>query len=204
MIKLGATDLREYKPTPDELRKIKRHSIYIVCDNILDTYNIGAIFRLADAASVAGVYLVGATGIPTDLKVGHKIHKASVGVWQWVPWKHVDSITDAIEDIRIQSSKFKVSNQKSNKEKEEKTLHVTRSTLQIIAVEQSPKSIPYTKATYSLPLVLILGHETEGVSREGLEIADQIVEIPMFGVNKSMNVMVSLAVVLWEVLKHVE
>jgi tRNA G18 (ribose-2'-O)-methylase SpoU len=190
MIKLGATDLRDYKPTAEELRKIKRHAVYIVCDNILDTYNIGAIFRLADAASVAGVYLVGNTGIPTDPKVGHKIHKASVGVWQWVPWKHTETVKEAIKDIRekLSSSGYQIQHAKLN----------------ITAIEQSPKSIPYTNAHYSLPLVLILGHETEGVSREGLEAADQIVEIPMFGVNKSMNVMVSLAIVLWEVLKHVE
>lgn len=178
MIKLAASDLREYKPTPEELSKIERKPIYIICDNILDTYNIGAIFRLADAAAVSGVYLVGGTSAPTDPLTGHKVHKASVGTWQWTPWKHVETISDAVEAIK----------------KEAKNV-------QVVAIEQSPKSIPYTKAEYSFPVALILGHETTGVSEEGLKLADQVVEIPMFGVNISLNVMVSLAIVMWEVLK---
>ena len=55
---------------------------------------------------------------------------------------------------------------------------------------------------YQLPIALVVGHETVGVSKEVLEIADQIVEIPMWGVNKSLNVMVSLGIVLYEVIKH--
>src|SRR3989338_9612671 len=98
-MKLDASQLRDYKPSPEELSKIKRKPIYIVCDNILDTYNVGAIFRLADAAAVSGVYLVGQTNIPTDEKVGHKIQKASVGTWKWTPWKHVDTVKEAVEDI---------------------------------------------------------------------------------------------------------
>jgi tRNA G18 (ribose-2'-O)-methylase SpoU len=184
MLKLGAADLRDYKPTPEELSNIKRKQIYIICDNILDTYNIGAIFRLADASAVSGVYLVGATGTPTDPLTGHKVHKASVGVWQWVPWKHVETVSDAVEDIKKDIEK------QSKKDAK----------LTVVAVEQSEKSIPYTKANYNMPIALILGHETEGVSAEGLSLANQIVEIPMYGVNKSMNVMVSLAIVLWEVL----
>jgi len=76
--------------------------------------------------------------------------------------------------------------------------------LNVIAIEQSPNSIPYTEFDYQMPLALILGHETEGVSKEGLALADSVVEIPMFGVNKSLNVMVSLAIVLWHIMdQHV-
>lgn len=73
--------------------------------------------------------------------------------------------------------------------------------LQIIAIEQSKKSIPYDEFNYKLPVCLIVGNETTGVSKEVLEMANSIVEIPMFGVNKSLNVMVSLGIVLYEVIK---
>ena len=67
--------------------------------------------------------------------------------------------------------------------------------LKIIAVEQATNSIPYTKADYSGPVALILGNETYGITEETLKLADQIVEIPMFGINKSLNVIVSAAIV---------
>ncbi len=203
-LKLDASQLRDYKPTPEELAKIQRKPIYIICDNILDTYNIGAIFRLADAAAVSGVYLVGESGTPTDAVTGHKVHKASVGTWQWTPWKHVGTIQEALDDIKRELSNHDTDDSKSqiiNHKSQKETLHVTRSTLHVVAVEQSEKSVPYTDAKYDMPLALILGHETTGVSAEGLSLADQTVEISMFGVNKSLNVMVSLAIVLWEILR---
>jgi tRNA G18 (ribose-2'-O)-methylase SpoU len=69
---------------------------------------------------------------------------------------------------------------------------------------QNARSIPYDRADYSFPVALVVGHETDGVSREVLDMADQIVEIPMWGVNISLNVMVSLGIVLYEVMKYLK
>jgi tRNA (guanosine-2'-O-)-methyltransferase len=80
-------------------------------------------------------------------------------------------------------------------------LRFTIKDLRVIAIEQNDKSVPYDKADYSFPIALVVGHETTGVSKEVLEISDQIVELPMWGVNKSLNVMVSLGIVLYEVMK---
>lgn len=201
-MKLGATDLRIKQPTPEELSKIKRNPIYIICDNILDTYNVGAIFRLADAAAVSGVYLVGDTAVPTNPLVGHKIHKASVGVWQWMKWKHVEAIHEAIADISkdVVAASYLPCRVKAGVAENKARYDRATTKLHVVAIEQSEKSIPYTKAKYDFPLVLILGHETNGISEEGLKLANQIVEIPMFGVNKSLNVMVSLAIVMWHII----
>ena len=75
------------------------------------------------------------------------------------------------------------------------------SNLRIVAIEQNERSIPYGKADYQFPIALVIGNETTGVSKEVLEMADQIVEIPMWGVNKSLNVIVSLGIVLYEAMK---
>jgi tRNA G18 (ribose-2'-O)-methylase SpoU len=48
---------------------------------------------------------------------------------------------------------------------------------------------------------VVVGHETDGVTKEVLDMADVIVEIPMFGVNKSLNVHVSAAVVLYSLMR---
>lgn len=178
-MKLGAKELRVSEPTKADLAKIKRRNIYIICDNVLDTYNIGSIFRLADAVAAREVILCGQTTTPPY----HRITKAAVGTEKWVPWQYAKSAAEAIAKVKSEKSKCKV-----------------------IAIEQHPKAIDYRKVSYQLPgtrdqaLVFVVGHETEGVSKEVLKFADQILEIPMLGVNRSLNVMVSLAIVLYRAL----
>ena len=84
MEKKGAEELRVYTPTLDEIEVIKRNDIYIVLDNVLDTYNIGAIFRLADAIAARQVIICGQSETPPN----SRIQKASVGTWQWTPWSY--------------------------------------------------------------------------------------------------------------------
>ena len=94
-----------------------------------------------------------------------------------------------MRDFRSKTLDF--SNEKNNLSSKVESLK----SLQVIAVEQHPKAIPYTKAQYQLPLALIFGNESYGVTSETLKLVDQIVEIPMFGINKSLNVIVSAAIV---------
>jgi len=175
MIKLGASQLRTTKSSDVEKEKIKRNPIYIILDNVMDTYNIGSIFRLADAVAAEKVILCGETEIPPHTR----IKKASINTTEWVEWEYAKTAKEAIENLKL-----KIKN------------------LRVIAIEQSKKSIPYDKANYSFPVALIVGHETTGVSKEVLNICDQIVEIPMWGVNKSLNVMVSLGILLFEAMKE--
>lgn len=174
MIKLGAKELRTAKPSEEEIRKIKKNPIFIILDNVLDTYNVGSIFRLADAVAGEKVILCGETETPPNTR----IKKASINTTEWVEWEYSASTIDAISNI-----KNKISN------------------IQVVAVEQSGKSVPFDKAEYTFPIALVVGNETSGISQEVLDMADQIVEIPMWGVNKSLNVMVSLGIVLFKVME---
>ena len=94
--KLGAKELRASQPVEADLKKIKRRQIYIICDNILDAYNIGSIFRLADAVDAAKIYLCGQTQTPPY----HRIAKAAVGTDKWVPWEKVESAVEAIKRVK--------------------------------------------------------------------------------------------------------
>ncbi|MBI4096603.1 MAG: TrmH family RNA methyltransferase [Candidatus Levybacteria bacterium] len=168
MIKLGAAELRTAKVSDEQRKKIKKNPIYIVLDNVMDTYNIGSIFRLADAVAAEKVILCGQTETPPHTR----IKKASINTTEWVEWEHFDTAKSAIKNLRV------------------------------IAVEQDKRSIAYDQADYSFPIALVVGHETTGVSKEVLDLADQIVEIPMWGVNKSLNVMVSLGIVLYRMMEN--
>lgn len=174
-MKLKAGELRVSQNDPKILQQIKRNPVYIVLDNVLDTYNIGAMFRLADATAVEKILLCGATETPPN----SRIKKSSINTTEWVPWEYHPTTLDAVNHLRK-----------------------TVPNIQIVAVEQSEKSVPYDTAPYSFPVALVVGHETVGVSSEVLAACDLIIEMPMWGVNVSLNVMVSLAIALYEVLRH--
>ena len=168
----------------EQTAHIVRHPIYFILENVYDTYNIGGLFRLADAIGVSKMYLCGQMEIPPN----SKIKKASIGTYKIVPWEYKRSASEAIAELR----------ESCNAQRE--TLHATRNALHVVAVEQSPKSLPYTQISYSFPVALILGNETFGVTKETLALADHIAEIPMWGINRSLNVIVSAAIVSYHVM----
>ncbi len=173
-VKLVAKELRNTKPTKKDLAKIKRREIYFILDSVLDTYNVGGIFRLADAIGVKKIFLCGETETPPN----PRIKKASINTTEWVAWQYSPSAKHAILNIKSQISN-----------------------IQIIAVEQDGKSILYTEIDYKLPLALVVGNETTGCSKEVLKLCDSIAEIPMWGINKSLNVIISLGIVVFEAVK---
>lgn len=177
MIKLNADTLRKTKVSEEERKNIQKNPIYIVLDNVLDTYNIGAIFRLADAVAAEEVLLCRGSETPPN----SRIKKASINTTEWVKWQYFEQTIDAISYLR---------------KKDER--------IQIVVIEQNEKSVSYDKVDYQFPIVLVVGHETDGVSKEVLDMADTIVELPMYGVNISLNVMVSLGIVLYEVTKRLQ
>lgn len=176
--KLNAKELRKLELSETQRRKIvrslKKNEVYIIVDNVLDTYNIGSIFRLADAVAARKIYLCGGSATPPN----HRIKKASINTTEWVEWGYAGNTAELIKSLR-----FKIKD------------------LRIVAIEQAEKSIPYDKFEYTLPIALVVGNETMGISQEALNLCDAVVELPMFGVNISLNVMVSLGIVLYEVVE---
>lgn len=174
MLKLKAKELRKTKPTPENLKSIKRNPIYLILDNVIDTYNIGSLFRLADAIAAKKLFICDDTEYPPS----SRIHKAAVGTEGWVPWEKRDSAIEVEKELKQKG-------------------------VQIIAVEQSPHSISISNFKPRFPVAIVIGNETTGISKEVLEIADTIVELPMYGVNKSFNVWGSAAVVAYKILEKI-
>lgn len=163
-MKLNAQQLRNLEVT-DEKHKIDRRPLYLILDNVYDTYNIGGLFRLADALAMEKIYLCGQTETPPN----HKIKKASIGTYKIVPWEYADTISEVIKKLKP--------------------------TVTVIAIEQHKNAVPYDNIDYQLPSALIVGNETSGISEEVLRQCDMIVDIPMYGINKSLNVIVSAGIV---------
>lgn len=171
-IKLNAEQLRktDIVNLKERTNKVERNNIYILLENVYDTYNTGGIFRLADALAVSRLILTGDMEIPPNSRIA----KASIGTYKIVPWQYKKTAIEAIEELRKEVPGITV-----------------------IAVEQDERSVDFSKIEYTKPVCLIVGNETFGVTKETLDACDQIAEIPMWGVNKSLNVIVSLAVVAY-------
>ncbi len=172
MLKLDAQELRTTTPDPKDIAAIKKYPIYIILDNVLDTYNIGAIFRLADAVAAQKVLLCGNSETPPN----SRIKKASINTTEWVQWEYFSHTKDALIKLKAEVPG-----------------------IQFISIEQNQKSVPFTSIEYKMPIALVVGNETVGVSDEILDMSDYIAELPMFGVNKSLNVMVTLGIVLYQI-----
>lgn len=175
-MKLNSHQIRSSKIRESQKlqKEINRNPIILVLDNVLDTYNIGSFFRLADALGAEKICLCGPVVTPPNIK----IHRASIGTWKWIPWQQFDTTVDCLKKLKTDG-------------------------YQIIACEQSKTSINYLKAKYSSKVAIIAGSESYGVSPEVLKMADQIVEIPMYGINISLNVLVATSIIAFDILSKI-
>jgi 23S rRNA (guanosine2251-2'-O)-methyltransferase len=150
-------------------------SIYVVLHNIRSAHNVGSIFRTADGAGVAKVFLCGFTPDPIDRfgRVVPEIKKTSLGATESIPWEHVDDIHECMDALRAEG-------------------------VTLIAIEQHEKAIPYDEALVPNQVAFIFGNEIEGVPATLCELAGMVVAIPMSGKKESLNVSVCAGIVLFE------
>ncbi len=158
---------------------MKKREVIICLDSIRSTFNVGSIFRTADALGITKIVLGGTTPSPTD-RFGRErkdIAKVSLGAEKSLPWEYCAKVLPLIK-------KFK------------------KAGYQIIAIEQATNSVDYKKIKLAkdAKVVFILGAEVEGVSKSILRIADTVAEIPMLGQKESLNVSVSFGVALFRIL----
>ena len=174
-MKLNSAMLRQTIPTDEDKQKIKHNPIYFILDNVLDTYNIGSLFRLADAVAAEKIFLCGECETPPSTR----ITKAAIDTEKWVNWEYRKSAVEVARELKKQN-------------------------IMIVILEQDAKSQPYDKINYQFPVAIVVGNETYGVSREVLDVSDAIAEIPMHGINVSLNVVVSSGILVYETVKHLD
>lgn len=156
--------------------------ITLILDNIRSTYNVGSIFRTAEGFGAEKIILSGYTPYPkleNDSRLPHisekltaQIHKTALGAENLVPFEYVDDILKWLETYNPP----------------------------IIALEQAENSILLPDFEPPEEFALILGEEVHGIRPEVLQMANQIIEIPMRGQKESFNVSVACAVALYGML----
>ncbi len=178
-------ELKAERTAPEELTK-QRTPISIIIDNVRSLDNVGLLFRLSELARVDHLYLTGYTGYPKgendtrperiSARHDYRIRKTAVYAVPLEPWSYHEDPVALVRKLKKEDKK-------------------------IIALEQTKQSIPYHKATYKFPLVLIVGHEREGVRPELLALADTIIDIPILGSGNSHNVATATSIVLYKTLE---
>ncbi len=145
----------------------------VVLENIRSAYNVGSVFRTADAFLLEGIYICGYTAYPP-----HKeIKKTALGADETVHWKHFKNSRQAVEELR-------------------------NAGYVIYAVEQAQGSLRLNgfKPT-GKKLAVIFGNEVTGVEQSTIEQCDGCIEIPQLGMKHSLNVSVAAGIVLWELVR---
>ena len=168
MRKLSMDELN--RKTVEEFKQAEKNKIIVLLDNIRSAYNVGSIFRTADAFLIEAIFICGYTPPPTH----RSVHKTALGAVNTVDWMHFPNIGDAI--LQLKKNGYKV-----------------------YAIEQAEQSISLERSMFQPAdkLAVIFGNEVVGVQNSVLEIADGCIEIPQHGMKHSLNVSVAAGIVLW-------
>ena len=158
-----------------EYKMLPESGVVLVLDNIRSAHNVGSAFRTADSFKIDKVWLCGICAVPPSAE----IHKAALGAEDSVEWEHVEDTMDAIRKLKDDG-------------------------YTIVSAEQTVDSVmldtfaPDQNKKYAV----VFGNEVAGVSQEVVDASDFALEIPQFGTKHSLNVSVSMGVVLWHFRLH--
>jgi tRNA G18 (ribose-2'-O)-methylase SpoU len=161
--------------TPEQFRRSHKTPIVAVLENIRSAYNVGSVFRTADAFLLEAIYITGYTAVPP-----HKeIKKTALGAEETVSWNHFNNASEAIKHLKEQQ-------------------------YQVYAVEQVKDSISLEKITFDekAKIAVVFGNEVTGVEQDTILQCDGCIEIPQLGMKHSLNIATAAGVVLWELIRN--
>ncbi len=169
------------KLTFDEIQNFQKKNrlqntfpVYALLENIRSLYNVGSMFRTADAAGIDSIYLTGYTGFPPR----KEIDKTALGSTETVKWKHYADPLSCVEKL-----------------KKEGCL--------LVACEHTEDAVDYREIIYKAPVCLMFGNEVDGLSQELCDAADLSVLIPMYGEKLSLNVSVAFGVAVYHAVHNI-
>jgi 23S rRNA (guanosine2251-2'-O)-methyltransferase len=162
------------RKTVDEYKSSSKTPIVIVLDNVRSMNNVGSVFRTADAFLVEAVYLCGITGRPP-----HKeIQKTALGATESVAWKYFKNTLEAVQELK-------------------------ENNYIVYAIEQAESAIMLNNFMPSKrqKLAIIFGNEVKGVEQEVINASTDVIEIPQVGTKHSLNISVSVGIVMWDLFR---
>ena len=156
---------------PEEYREQPPSGVVLVLDNIRSAHNVGSAFRTGDAFRVDRVYLCGICATPPSAE----IHKVALGAELSLPWEHADDTLALVRRLRAEG-------------------------WTVVCAEQTEHAVPLQdfRRESGRRYAVVFGNEVDGVRQDVVDEADACVEIPQHGTKHSLNVSVSVGIVLWQ------
>ncbi len=157
----------------DEFKQSSKTPIIIVLDNVRSLNNVGSVFRTADAFLVEAVYLCGITGCPPNTE----IQKTALGATNSVLWKYFKTTIEAVEELK-------------------------QNNYLVYSIEQTEKAIMLNEfiPQKEKRVAIVFGNEVKGVEQEVVDASTGVIEIPQLGTKHSLNISVSVGIVVWDIL----
>ncbi len=170
------------RKTVEEFKKANKFPVRVVLENIRSAYNVGSVFRTADAFLIDAIYIIGYSARPP-----HKeIKKTALGAEETVDWKYFKTSAEAIEELKREGYK-------------------------VFAVEQAEGSFALQdfrreagagNSKSPQKLAVLFGNEVTGVEQSTLHLCNGCIEIPQLGMKHSLNIATAAGVVLWELVRE--
>lgn len=164
----------------EEFKEAEKLPLIVVLDDVRSLYNVGSVFRSADAFRIEAIYLCGITATPPNAE----IHKTALGGEDSVDWKYFERTEDAVEDLH-KKGVFVYS--------VEQVEHSTKLHTLNLNAESTTNNSHYA---------IIMGNEVKGIKQSVVDMSDGCLEIPQFGTKHSLNVSVTAGIVIWEFAKQ--
>ena len=164
----------------EEFKEAEKLPLIVVLDDVRSLYNVGSVFRSADAFRIEAIYLCGITATTPNAE----IHKTALGGEDSVDWKYFERTEDAVEDLH-KKGVFVYS--------VEQVEHSTKLHTLNLNAESTTNNRHYA---------IIMGNEVKGVKQSVVDMSDACLEIPQFGTKHSLNVSVTAGIVIWEFAKQ--
>lgn len=171
------------KPSPEDFARLPRTPIQVVFSNVRGLANVGLAFRLCDNLRAEHLWLCGITGYPARPgdprprevaeRSDREIRRTAVMAVPYVPWSHAPRALPEV--ARLQAAGYRV-----------------------VVLEQAEGAVTLAEADLRGPLCLVFGHERLGVEPELVELADLVLELPVWGMANSINVAMALGIVGYE------
>ena len=158
-----------------EYKELPESGLVVVLDNIRSAHNVGSAFRTSDSFKIDKVWLCGICAVPPSAE----IHKAALGAEDSVVWEHVYDTMEAVR--RLKEDGYVV-----------------------VSAEQTGGSVILDtfRPEPGVKYAVVFGNEVAGVRQDVVDASDMCLEIPQFGTKHSLNVSVSVGVILWHFRMH--
>lgn len=159
-----------WRLSADEFRSSAKLPLTVVLDDVRSLYNVGSVFRTADAFRVERILLCGITATPPH----NEIHKTALGAEDSVEWAYEPDALAAVRRLRAEG-------------------------VVVMAIEQAHGSTQLTDfcPNPAMRYAIVLGNELKGVRQDVVDEADGCLEIPQWGTKHSLNVSVAAGILMW-------